>query len=300
VATALRELTWFGEDVCLADVDKALARLRAQAAAETASMRTSVMTHIAWVPPAWVEPARAALEGMVELHPSRTILLFPERDATDNRIDAQAEVQRWEVPDTDRGLVTEVVELTLRGSRAEAPASIVEPLLISDLPVFMRWRGKPPWGASELEQLVGVADRLIVDSTEWDDVPDSYRRLAELFSRCAASDIAWARTSRWRSHLATMWPAVADVQTIRVRGTAAQAWLLCGWLRSRLGREGIELEHDPAERLEGVAVDGESVPLPPGDPPTPSDVLSDELERFTPDPVYEAAVLATVPAGAGA
>jgi len=82
------------------------------------------------------------------------------------------------------------------------------------------------------------------------------------------------------------------VRTVHVRGTAAQAWLLCGWLRSRLERAEIELEHDPADRLEGVALDGEDVPLPPGDPPTPSDVLSDELERFTPDPVYEAAVLA--------
>jgi glucose-6-phosphate dehydrogenase assembly protein OpcA len=292
VATALNELSWFGEDVCLADVDTALARLRAQAASETASMRTSVMTHIAWVPPEWVERARAALEGMAERHPSRTILLLPEPGADDNRIDARAEVERWEVPDTDRGLVTEVVELTLRGARAEAPASVVEPLLISDLPVFLRWRGEPPWGASELDQLVGVTDRLIVDSTEWDDVPGSYARLAELFPRCAASDIAWARTSRWREHLATLWPAIADVQTVRVHGTAAQAWLLCGWLRSRLGRNEIALEYDERERLEGVALDGEPVSLPPGDPPAPSDVLSDELERFTPDPVYEAAVLA--------
>jgi glucose-6-phosphate dehydrogenase assembly protein OpcA len=295
VATTLSELTWFGEDVSLADVDTALARLRAQAAAETASMRTSVMTHIAWVPAAWVEPARAALEGMAERHPSRTILLLPEPDAADNRIDAEARVERWQVPDTDRGLVTEVIELTLRGSRANAPASIVEPLLISDLPVFLRWRGEPPWGAAELGQLVDVTDRLIVDSTEWADLPGSYGRLAELFSRCAASDIAWARTSRWRSHLATLWPAIADVRTVRVRGTAAQAWLLCGWLRSRLGRDEISLEHDPAETLEAVALDGEAVPLPPGDPPSPSDVLSDELERFTPDPVYEAAVLAANP-----
>ena len=292
MAATLKELSWFGEDVCLGDVDTALARLRAQAAAEAPSMRTSVMTHLAWVPYGWREPARTALEGMAERHPSRTILLFPEPHADDNRIDARAEVERWEVPDTDRGLVTEVVELTLRGSRAEAPASIVEPLLISDLPVFLRWRGEPPWGAPELEQLVGVTDRLIVDSTEWEDVPDPYPRMAELFPRCAASDIAWARTSRWREHLATLWPGIAEVRTVRVRGTAAQAWLLCGWLRSRLQRDDIALEHDPAETLEGVALDGEAVPLPPGDPPAPSDVLSDELERFTPDPVYEAAVLA--------
>ena len=292
MATALAELSWFGEDVHLADVDTALARLRAQAAAEGPGMRTSVMTHIAWVPYGWREPARAALAGMAELHPSRTILLFPEPNADDNRIDARAEVERWEVPDTNRGLVTEVVELTLRGARAKAPASIVEPLLISDLPVFLRWRGEPPWDAPELEQLVDVTDRLIVDSTEWDDVPAPYPRLAELFPLCAASDIAWARTSRWRSHLATLWPGIAEVRTVRVRGTAAQAWLLCGWLRSQLGREEIALEHETAEKLEAVALDGEAVGLPPGDPPTPSDVLSDELERFTRDPVYEAAVLA--------
>jgi hypothetical protein len=295
VATALNELSWFGEDVCLADVDTALARLRDRAAEQGPSMRTSVMTHIAWVPHGWREPARAALAGMGERHPSRTILLFPEPNADDNRIDGRAEVERWEVPDTDRGLVTEVVELTLRGSRSAAPASIVEPLLISDLPVFLRWRGEPAWDAPELEQLIGVTDRLIVDSTEWEDVRSSYMRLAQLFPRCAASDIAWARTSRWRSHLATMWPEIANVETVGVRGTAAQAWLLCGWLRSKLGRNEIALEHDPAEKLEGVTLDGEAVSLPPGDPPAPSDVLSDELDRFTADPVYEAAVLATNP-----
>ncbi len=295
MATALNQLSWFGEDVRLGDVDTALARLRAQAAAETASMRTSVMTHVAWVPHGWREPARAALAGMAELHPSRTILLFPEPNADDNRIDARAEVERWEVPDTDRGLVTEVVELTLRGSRATAPASIVEPLLISDLPVFLRWRGEPSWEAPELEQLVDITDRLIVDSTEWADVPDSYLRLTGLFPRCSASDIAWARTSRWRSHLATLWPEIAEVQTMRVRGTAAQAWLLCGWLRSKFGRNEIALEHEPAETLASVALDGETVPLPPGDPPAPSDVLSDELDRFIADPVYEAAVFATNP-----
>src|SRR5204863_3808390 len=115
---------WHAEGVRLAQVETALAELRVAAAAEAPSMRTSVMTHIAWVPHGWREQARAALEGMAERHPSRTILLFPEPNAGDSRIDARASVERWEVPGTDRGLITEVVELTLRGERAKAPASV--------------------------------------------------------------------------------------------------------------------------------------------------------------------------------
>jgi glucose-6-phosphate dehydrogenase assembly protein OpcA len=167
-------------------------------------------------------------------------------------------------------------------------------LLISDLPVFLRWRGEPPWGTPELEQLVDLTDRLIVDSTEWNDVPYPYRHLAQLFERAAVSDIAWARTSRWRTLLASLWPGIADVRTIRVRGTAAQAELLAGWLRSRLDRPDIALEHVEAERLEAVELDGEPAAFPPGDPPLPSDVLSDELDRFTRDRVYEDAVRATL------
>ena len=66
-----------------------------------------------------------------------------------------------------------------------------------------------------------------------------------------------------------------------------------GWLRSRLGRE-IQLEHEPADSLIGVDVDGEPAPFPPGDPPDPSDLLSDELERFSRDRIYEEAVRAAV------
>jgi hypothetical protein len=94
--------------------------------------------------------------------------------------------------------------------------------------------------------------------------------------------------------LASLWPGIADVRTIRVRGTAAQAQLLAGWLRSRLERDDIALEHVEAERLEAVELDGESAAFPPGDPPLPSDVLSDELDRFIRDRVYEDAVRATI------
>jgi len=290
LSSALLEDTWTGDDVSIAEIERELARLRdatSQAGGQP-NLRTSVMTHIAWVPPAWLEKAESTLMGMAERHPSRTLILVPHPQEPDG-IDAQLSIRCF--PVGDRAICGEVIELALRGTRASAPASIVLPLLISDLPVFLRWRAEPPFDSVEFEQMVDIVDRLIVDSTEWNDVPAAYAHLAERFERTAVSDIAWARTERWRSLLASLWPSIADVQVLCIRGTRAQAYLLAGWLRSRLGHE-VAVEIDECERLEGIDLDGEPAPFPPGDPPASSDVLSAELDRFTRDSVYEAAARA--------
>ena len=120
-------------------------------------------------------------------------------------------------------------------------------------------------------------------------MPAAYRQLAELFERTAVSDIAWARTERWRSLLASLWPEIADVKSLRVRGTRAQAHLLAGWLRSRLGHD-VELEVEEHPTLEGIDLDGKPAPFPPGRPPDASDVLSAELDLLHAHRIYEAAV----------
>jgi hypothetical protein len=290
MASSLIEDSWTGHDVSIAEIERELARLRDASSQEGAqpNLRTSVMTHIAWAPPEWQSAAEETLMGMAERHPSRTLLLVPRPDEEDG-IDADLSIRCF--PIGDRAVCGEVIELQLRGARAKAPASIALPLLISDLPVFCRWRGRPPFGSQELEQLVGITDRLIVDSTEWDDPAEGYPLLAELFDKTAVSDIAWARTERWRSLLASLWPAVADTRELRVHGTRAQGHLLAGWLRSRL-RRAITLEVDEHRTLEGLDLNGRPAPFPPGDPPNPSDVLSSELDFFGRNRVYEEAVRA--------
>jgi Glucose-6-phosphate dehydrogenase subunit N-terminal domain/Glucose-6-phosphate dehydrogenase subunit C-terminal domain len=286
--------SWAGTDVSVRQIEEALGDLRrAELDDDVPVLRTSVMTHLAWVPEEWVEAATHTLEGLGERHPSRTILLLPEPDAAEDGLDSQVSVERFPMPGLERRIATEVIWLHLRGRRSLAPASVVEPLLLHDLPVFVRWRGLPDFDGEPFRQLMDVVDRLIVDSTEWPDLPAPYRPFAEFFDRVAASDIAWARTERWRRQLSTLWPGVERVERIRVTGTAAQANLLVGWLRARLKRPEIELEHDPADLLRGVEVDGEPAPFPPGDPPHPSELLSDELDRFGRDRTYEEAVRAT-------
>ena len=273
----------------VSEIERKLASLRMEGN-RGARLRTSVMTHIAWVPEEWVEAAEDVLAGLAERHPSRTIVLFPQ--SGEGGLEGEVSTESFSAAES-RAVCTDTIRVRLHGTSAEHPGSVVEPLLIPDLPVFLRWRGVPEFGDSAFDDLVDVADRLIIDSTEWPGLPEPYAGLADVFDRVAVSDIAWARTSRWRPMLASLWPGIAGVKRIKVTGTEAQACLLAGWLRSRLEHT-IELEHEPSDRLVGVELDGKPAPFPPGDPPVPADVLSDELDKVSRDAVYEAAVRAAV------
>jgi hypothetical protein len=288
-----REDEWIGDDVSIDMIEKELAGLRQSAVeeGEPPALRTSVMTHTAWVPRSWLDAARGTLAGLADRHPSRTIILVPDPDAGRDSLDARLSVQCFPTEGETRHICSEVIELHLNGSRTKAPASLLEPLLISGLPVFSRWRGRPGFGEPEFEQTVQVIDRLIVDSSEWHDVPAAYRELEECLETTSVSDIAWRRSLGWRASLAAMWPGIADVNVLYVKGPQADAALLAGWLRSRLDRK-VKLEHEEADELESVAVDGEPVAPPAGERPTSSDLLSAELDQFGRDPVYEEALRA--------
>jgi glucose-6-phosphate dehydrogenase assembly protein OpcA len=271
----------------VSQVERRLGELRLKRAEGT---RTSVMTHVAWAPPQWETAARKTLAGLEELHPSRTILLFPDPKRADG-IDVHVDLRCFNVGGSSKEVCSDVIELRLGGSRTRVPGSIVQPLLITDLPTFCRWRGLPPWGEPELEQLVDVCDRLVVDSSEWRGLPHVYEEVAKLFDRIAVSDIAWGRAVGWRGRLAAQWPEIRKIKKLSVTGPKADALLLAGWLRSRL-RKPVQLSHRAAAQLERVAVDGEPVAPPRGGPPSPSDLLSAELDQFGRDRIYEAAVTA--------
>ena len=69
----------------------------------------------------------------------------------------------------------------------------------------------------------------------------------------------------------------------------AEALLLCGWLRGRLGRQ-VALDHEERDEIERVEVDGVAAVPIRLEQPSAVDLLSDELELFGRDPVYEEAV----------
>ena len=275
----------------VAEIERKLARQRCRQEADgEPELRTSTMTHVVWAPPRWLPRAKRVLAGLAERHPARTIFLVPMPGRA-SAVEADAVVQDFAIGD-GREVLSEVIELRLRGDAARHPASVVLPLLISDLPAFCRWRGEPSFGGEALAEIVDVCDRLVVDSSEWPGIPSAYTELAHLFERVAVSDIAWRRTLQWRVALAGQWPGIKRIERLRVDGPRADALLLAGWLRSRLRRE-VALTRRSAPEVAAVRVDGVPVAPPAGGAvPSGSDLLSAELDTLVRDPVFEAAVRA--------
>jgi hypothetical protein len=272
-------------DTSVGEIEQRLDALEA----EEAEQRTSVLTHMAWVPPEWQRKVERVMKGLGARVPSRTLILHPDPGAGVDRIDARIEHECFE--EAEHNICAEILHVWLRGRTARVPASVVVSLLLPDLPAFLRWRGKPPFGKSEFDQLVELADRLIVDSAEWAGLPRGYDRLAGEFDRVIVSDLAWERTLRWRAGLADLWPGIKQARSVHVTGPKAEALLLAGWLRSRL-RKQIGLRRSDARTIRRVEVGGR--PVTPAHVPgaSSSDLLSDQLELFGRDHVYEAAVRA--------
>ncbi len=278
----------------VAEVERKLARARCRQETDgEPELRTSTMTHVVWAPERWLPTARRVLAGLAERHPARTILLVPVSGRR-SAVEAHVSVEDFEIRD-GREVLSEVIELRLSGDAARHPASIVLPLLISDLPAFCRWRGQPDWGGQALAGLVDVCDRLVVDSSEWPGIPAGYGHLARLFERIAVSDIAWRRGLPWRVVLAERWPGIRKAERLTVEGPRADALLLAAWLRSRLRRD-VALTRRSADSITSVRLDGEPVePLARSIRPTRSDLLSAELDTLSRDTLFEAAVRAAAP-----
>lgn len=272
----------------VAEIERSLARQRArQRADDVPELRTSTMSHVVWAPPRWLPRARAVLAGLAERHPARTILLVPQVGRRD-RVEADARIHDFPVGD-GREVLSEVIEVRLWGRPAEHPASVVLPLLISDLPAFCRWRGEPLWDSTSLSDLLGVCDRLVVDSNEWRAPEAGYARLVDVLPRTAASDLAYRRTLGWKVRLAELWPGVRSAGTLTVTAPKADAVLLHAWLCARLRRD-VALHWTRGDAPTAVAVDGVPVAPPVGGIPGGPDLLSAELDVLGHDPVYEATV----------
>lgn len=216
------------------------------------------------------------LMGLGVRHPSRAIVLAPEPHGSGAKIDARISAHCHDAHGGSDQVCYEEVVLTVRGEAAQHLNGIVAPLLIHDLPTHVWWPGDPPFTDPVFDQLVDVADRLIVDSADFGEPLAGLRRLASLRRRSGVGDLSWQRLSWWQELTAQFFDTprfrryLPNLSRLRIRysvapsssdhhpsedgevapGTSApivQALLYAGWIATRLGWK----RHATLEPLDG-------------------------------------------------
>lgn len=182
-----------------------------------------------------------SLWGLGPRHPARVFLLTP--GAAGKAIYLAADPHG-----------SELMELAVAPERAASPVSVVAPLLVSDLPVVLLWRGGDPQGSPEFHEWAAMADRVLVDAHRMR--LDAARLGAlgrELPGRTDLNDLTWTRLTPWRQLLCQGLETEAEgfrhIRRISITAGHGQkptaslaATLFAGWLAHLL-------QWTPEERL---------------------------------------------------
>jgi hypothetical protein len=197
-------------------VERELARIWSQPTARdvvagpadrVVAARTSVLNLVVVARrPELGEKAVGLISMLTGRHPSRTLVLVPaDPDGPgwfSARVNAYCMLPRADAPET----CAELIYAAAGGETGRHLGAIVAPLLVHDLPVTLWWPGDPPFGSRLADDLIAMADRLVVDGSRWSgDGLERLRALALLGRQVAVSDFALVRQARWREAVASVY-----------------------------------------------------------------------------------------------
>jgi glucose-6-phosphate dehydrogenase assembly protein OpcA len=211
-------------------------------------VRTAVLTLVAVCNDgSSADHVAAVVRRLATNHPSRVISIIADRDATPDGVDADVALECSAVGGAEQ-ICAETVRLVVRGKPALHLVSVVMPLLLPDVPVVLWLAGAPPLEQALHGAVVAICERIVLDSDAYDDPLGTLRALQAAQRRhghLPIGDLAWSRLVVWRELLAQsfdghdMQPFLGGVRRVEVEscGTrpSSEAWLLAGWLASRLG-----------------------------------------------------------------
>ncbi len=191
------------------------------------------------------DEATQVITRITEDHPCRAIVLFVDAEATDGHVDAWVTAHCQMPNEKSEQVCCEQIFVRVSGFQS---TGIVAPLLVADLPVFVWWMGPLALGSPLSERLQSLADRWVFDGStfdEWD--PSILYRLSQSPS-LAISDINWSRITPWREIIAQFFDppharsSLTQLSRVLIESEDSwQAWLMMGWLSSRLGWQSPKL-----------------------------------------------------------
>jgi len=187
-------------------------------------------------------------------HPCRALLMAGDRNAPARDIEMYVSAFCGSQKRSNAGnLCCEEITLSAQGHFVSELPSAAVPLLVPDLPVFLWWRAQIGAEDKVFSQLCLAADRVVIDSADFQDPASDLVAVAQLFKRddeaMVLSDLNWARLTPWRASLANFYDVEdyrADLdrithvgisfvaETVKPSTISSQALLIAGWLASRL------------------------------------------------------------------
>jgi glucose-6-phosphate dehydrogenase assembly protein OpcA len=152
----------------------------------------------------------------------------------------------------------EQITIRVTPAASESLPSTLLALLVPDLPTALWWPGDVALEGPLLSRLARDIDLLVVDSTTFGDVPRGMSATARWswHDGRAVADLAWARLDPWRELAAAPFdspacaaflPAITAVEIEHTAGARSMAFLLTGWLASRLGWRVAKRETDDVQ-----------------------------------------------------
>ncbi|MEU8664259.1 glucose-6-phosphate dehydrogenase assembly protein OpcA [Actinoplanes philippinensis] len=231
------------------EVVKALAAERRSAGGVASGL---ALTLIAVVEEKKVREAEAAATIAAAAHPCRLLIVVRSDMEGRSRLDAEIVVGGRLGP-------AEAVVMRMYGRLALHAESVVMPLLAPDVPVVTWWHEEPP--AMIANDFLGVvAERRITDSAQAPDPVAALKQRAVDYAP-GDTDLTWTRITLWRTLVAGAFDST-EARVVGAKIVAPDrdptAWLMLGWLKSRLGIEPT-LEHtDRAPRLHSVELQCEN------------------------------------------
>jgi glucose-6-phosphate dehydrogenase assembly protein OpcA len=236
----MSEDVWAERDTTPDKIEAALRELlRERHAANRALAPARVLNLVVVVDREWKGEIANRLERVGRYHASRTILCTVEEGR--ETLDAVAVMSYAEAGPGGVAAMHEKVEIDVGTSQLARLDTIVDPVLVPDLPTML-WS---PHGHREaVDALLRTTDVILLDSDDEADASDALWRIGQLQGAAYVVDLAWLRTVPWRERLAAAFdpterlPNLAKLTGVTVRhhpASAASAVLLVGWLSSRLG-----------------------------------------------------------------
>ena len=204
-------------------------------------------------------------------HPLRAIIVHLHGGGGPGTLDAEITVEAHQLLN-GFPVQREQVLLHVRGEAGHHLSSLIEPLLVDDVPTYLWWSGRHRLDEAIVQDAISFSDVLVVDSGKFEHPINAVLELAGLaadpHATVGVADFRWGRVRPWRDAIGQFFgpedrrallPGLQEVSA-DAAGTGPEARtgaaLLAGWAVSALGWRFVDAAAAGPDATRAIAVAG--------------------------------------------